>query len=313
MILDPAETGSWLERMRNNGVDNCREYGRFLGQRYASFDNIVWMHGNDYQDHGPDNDQYTTAVALGSRTSTTATSTPCSSTIRSSGSLDDERWAPLIQLNASYTYAPTYEQVLKDYNRANGVPTFMVEATYEFEHNSTEFPVGTPQVLRRQAYWSNLSGATGQLYGNKYTWQFIDGWKDQLDTPGAVQMAYVTALFEPRKWYELVPDQDHTVVTAGFGNLRLRRLRDGGADAQWGAGDGVCALRPHGDGRPEHTQRACDGAVVRSRRGNVYGHSRVAVRQCRRASLYDAGEQCRRAGERRLGARAGKLRQHRCR
>jgi hypothetical protein len=88
----------------------------------------------------------------------------------------------------------------------------------------------TPQILRRQEYWSLLSGATGQLYGNHYTWQFIcpqrdsagncvGGWKDQLDTPGAVQMAYVTALFEPRKWYELVPDQTHTVVTAGFGTF----------------------------------------------------------------------------------------------
>jgi hypothetical protein len=55
------------------------------------------------------------------------------------------------------------------------------------------------------------------MYGNKYTWPFLAGWKEKLDTPGAVQMAYVQALFEPRSWYELVPDQDHTVVTEGRG------------------------------------------------------------------------------------------------
>ena len=50
-----------------------------------------------------------------------------------SGSLDDPAWAPLIDLNASYTYDPTYVQVLKDYNRSNFLPTFMVEAGYEDE------------------------------------------------------------------------------------------------------------------------------------------------------------------------------------
>src|SRR4029079_5897079 len=43
--------------------------------------------------------------------------------------------------------------------------------------------------------------------------------KDQLDTPGATQIAYVKALFESRRWYALVPDQSHTVVTNGFGTF----------------------------------------------------------------------------------------------
>jgi hypothetical protein len=143
------------------------------------------------------------------------------------GSLDDPNWAPIISLNASYTYDPTYEQLLTDYNRNNFLPTFMVEASYEFEQNGP-VPFGTPQQLRRQEYWSLLSGATGQLYGNHYTWQFIcpqrddsgnciGGWKDELNTPGQQQMAYVKALFESRRWYDLVPDQTHTVVTDGLG------------------------------------------------------------------------------------------------
>jgi hypothetical protein len=220
VILDPAETGSWLDVMKSNGIDKCRAYGQFLGKRYASFDNILWMHGNDYhltQLPTADDDAYTTAVTLGIRDFDNRHLHTVQLNYFVSGSLDDERWVPLIDLSASYTYFPTYEQVLKDYNRPNFLPTFMVEANYEFEQNFTDF--GSPQVLRRQEYWSNLSGATGQLYGNKYTWPFIDGWKSQLDTPGAVQMAYVTALFEPRAWYDLVPDQGHTVVTSGFGTF----------------------------------------------------------------------------------------------
>ncbi len=227
VILDPAETGSWLSVMQSNGVNKCREYGRFLGKRYASFDNILWMHGNDYQDHGPANDAYTTAIALGIKDFDTSHIHTVELNYPVSSSLDDSRWTPLIDLNAAYTYQPVYVEVLRDYNLSNFLPTFMVEANYEFEQNFTDF--GSPQILRRQEYGSNLSGATGQLYGNKYTWQFINGWKQQLDTPGAVQMAYVTALFEPRAWYDLVPDQNHTVVTSGFGTF--------------GAGDYVTAAR----------------------------------------------------------------------
>ena len=32
-------------------------------------------------------------------------------------------------------------------------------------------------MLRRQEYWSRLSGATGQLDGTRYTWPFAEGWK----------------------------------------------------------------------------------------------------------------------------------------
>ena len=107
--------------------------------------------------------------------------------------------------------------MLHAYNQSTSVPVFMVEANYEFESNNQDLT--TPAILRRQEYWTALSGATGQLYGNHYTWAFISGWKNHLDTPGAVQMGYVKALFEPRAWYELVPDQAHTVVTAGYGTF----------------------------------------------------------------------------------------------
>jgi hypothetical protein len=222
VMLDPAETGSFLDVIRNNGVEKCRAYGRYLGKRYASFDNLLWFHGNDYAKHTPENDKLTTAIALGIREfdvrhlhtieidweGTWATS------------LDDERWAPLVGLSAAYTYKPVYLPILKDYNRKTDrrVPTFMVESSYEFEHLGGA-QLGDPHQLRMQEYTANLSGAAGQLYGNKFTWPFLPGWKQQLDTPGATQMKYVQALFEPRPWYELMPDQEHKLVTAGFGKF----------------------------------------------------------------------------------------------
>jgi hypothetical protein len=231
VILNPAETISWLDVMRSNGVAKCRTYGQFVGKRYARFDNILWMHGNDFQSWpNPTDDAPVRAVAQGIQDVDPRHLHTVILNFQQSSSLDAPRWAPLIQLNARYTYVPSavgiaagltplYEVLLTDYNRADFLPTFLVEAGYEFEQNSQNYAPGIPRVLRLQAYWSILSGATGHLYGNKYTWQFSAGWKEQLDTPGAVHMACVTALFEPRAWYDLVPDQEHAVVTAGYGTF----------------------------------------------------------------------------------------------
>jgi hypothetical protein len=231
VILNPAETGGWLKAMHSNGGEKCRAYGQFVGKRYERFDNLLWMHGNDFQSWlNPNDDAVVREVARGIQDVDSRHVHTVLLNYQQSSSLDNPSWAPLVQLNASYTYVPSaagitvglkplYEAVQTEYGRSNFLPTFLAEAGYEFEKNSENYAPGIPRVLRMQAYWSLLSGATGHLYGNKYTWQFIDGWKEQLDTPGAVQMAYVSTLFESRAWYDLVPDLKHTVVTAGFGKF----------------------------------------------------------------------------------------------
>jgi hypothetical protein len=135
-----------------------------------------------------------------------------------SSSLDNPNWRPVIDLNATYTYSPTYAQLLLDYARADFLPNFMVEANYEFENAYNE-PNGGAQTLRRQEYWTMLSGATGQLYGNGYTWPFVPGWQSFLDTTGAIQVGYMASLFRARAWHNLVPDVTHRTVTAGYGTF----------------------------------------------------------------------------------------------
>ncbi len=49
VLLDPAETGSWLSVLEANGVDKARAYGKFLGNRFKDMPNIIWMSGNDFQ------------------------------------------------------------------------------------------------------------------------------------------------------------------------------------------------------------------------------------------------------------------------
>jgi chitodextrinase len=219
VFLDPIETGGWLSTLESNGATKDYNYGLYLGARYKNFPNIVWLNGNDFQTWtNPADDADATAVAEGIKAEDPNHIQTVELNYDASSSLDDLNWAPIVSLNAAYTYYPTYAEVLHAYNQSSSVPVFMVEANYEFENN-TGMDYGSPATLRRQEYWTMLSGATGQLYGNHYTWSFISGWQSNLDTPGVAQLQYVTALFAPREWYNLVPDQNHAVVTAGYGTF----------------------------------------------------------------------------------------------
>jgi hypothetical protein len=216
VLLDPCETGSWLSVMLDNGAAKCRDYGRYLGDRYRDRDNIIWMSGNDFQDwRNPASDEVARSVALGILDNDARHLHTAELDYLVSSSLDDTTWASILGLNATYTYYPTYARLRQDYHRLDYLPNFMVEANYEFE--SLQGPTTTAPILRKQEYWTMTSGATGQLYGNGYTWPFAYGWQSNLDTPGAVQIGYLKTFFEPRAWFELVPDTAHTLVTAGYG------------------------------------------------------------------------------------------------
>jgi hypothetical protein len=214
IILDPAETIDHLKILVANGPEKCRAFGQYLGRRYRKFPNILWMSGNDFQGwREPKNDEAALALAKGIRETDPDHLHTIELNYEVSGSLDDPNWEPVISATCAYTYYPTYAQVLKEYNRPNFLPVIMIESDYEFERNAT------PAVLRRQEYWTILAGGCGQVYGSGPIWPFADNWKTVLDSPGSVQMAWVKALFEPRAWFELIPDQKHKLVTSGYGTF----------------------------------------------------------------------------------------------
>ena len=217
VLLDPIETGEWLDVLRANGVAKAFAYGEYLGKHFRTFSNIIWMHGNDFQSwRDAADDAVVQAVALGIKAADPTRVHTVELNYPTSGSLDDPSWAPIIELDAAYTYFPSYAQVLSEYNHADFKPVFLVESTYEFEQSSDE---DSTQILRRQEYWAALSGAAGQLYGSFYTWRFGSGWESHLDTPGIIQLSYLKNLLASRKWYDLIPDQDHVVVTQGYNSF----------------------------------------------------------------------------------------------
>jgi hypothetical protein len=221
VFLDPIETGGWLATLRNDGLAAATAYGTYVGSRYAKFDNIVWQSGNDFQSwQTASDDALVSAVAKAIKAADPRHLQSIELSYNTSSSTDDPTWVPIIGLDAAYTYYPTYAQVLHSYNRATAqpMPTYLVESTYDNE-NLVIGHIATTQDLRMEEYWTLLSGGTGLLYGNHYTWTFASGWQQNLDTAGAHQIAYLRALFGTRPWQDLVPDQTHTVVTSGYGTF----------------------------------------------------------------------------------------------
>jgi hypothetical protein len=97
----------------------------------------------------------------------------------------------------------------------------MGEANYENEDYDGH-ETGGPYVLRLQEYWTMTSGATGQLYGNHDMWDDGTDWAYEsrhLDTAGVAQLKIMHAFFNSLAWYNLVPDQAHKFLIAGYGTF----------------------------------------------------------------------------------------------
>jgi Protein of unknown function (DUF4038)/Putative collagen-binding domain of a collagenase len=233
VFIDPIETIGWLPTLRNNGLSADYAYGQYLGSRYKHFPNVAWLNGNDFAPwRTPGDDALVLAVAKGIKSTDPghiqtvelllrAHHTPhwrTRSELYTSSAFDDPVWIPLTAINGAYTDGPTYIQMLHSYNQKPVAPAYLVEAHYELERVGNPSDYGTPSVLRREEYWTMLSGGKGQFYGNFYTWSFQDGWQSNIDTVGVKQLEIWKHLFTSLPWQDLVPDQDHSIVTAGLGD-----------------------------------------------------------------------------------------------
>ena len=231
VFLDPMETNGWLPTLRNNGVEAASSFGRYLGNRYKRFPNVGWISGNDFVTwKNPKDDALEQAVAKGIKSVAPHQIQTVELNYETSSSFDDPTWIPIIDINGTYTYSPTYIQMLHSYNQKPVAPVYLQEAHYDQENVGHPPDYGTPPTLRREEYWSMLTGATGQFYGNFYTWSFSPGWKYYIDTAGVKQLTLWKNFFLSLPWYDLVPDQDHSVVTAGFGTYGDFKTRVSNSD-----------------------------------------------------------------------------------
>lgn len=223
IILAPLYLGccndGWAQALSNNNTEaDARWFGEWIGNRYKNFPNLVYVWGNDLN---PGDLQAKIRAMAEGALAKDPNHLHTYHAIPETSSLDawpaGESW---LTVNATYTYNPAVQvKCLQDYNRAPVVPYFLFESQYENEQRSL------PIQQRKQAYVAVLSGAAGHHYGNNPIWHMngMPGdnsltWKDHLNDPARAALPLVKALVESRAWYELIPDQNHSVVTAGYGS-----------------------------------------------------------------------------------------------
>ncbi|MBI1387271.1 MAG: DUF4038 domain-containing protein [bacterium] len=223
---DKATDGWYLPLFQNNSVEDCRWYGEWIGERYRDFPNLIYVIGND-REPGALREKMN-AIAEGIRAQDGGTHLM---TYHARPGLSaTEAWPPneypWMTVNCTYQYGDVWKKSLEDYNRKPTMPFFLFESRYENEKFGSNPIVGTVLQVRRQAYESVLSGSCGHHYGNSPVWAmnaapwYPNGkapWKESLNDPGATSLLpNIKTLFESRRWYDLVPDQGHTVVTKGY-------------------------------------------------------------------------------------------------
>lgn len=224
VLLTPIYLGyvgteeGWMEELVKLKPEKCLEYGQYLGKRYKDFDNIIWVMGGDR--NPKDVIEKVDLIALGIREFDkrhlfTAHGNSEPSTPEQFGS---GGW---LDINSSYSCERVHERLSSDYNHHPILPTFLIESCYEGEHSSSQVQI------RRQAYWAILCGGFGHVFGNNPLWHYdgpglypINGtWQQAMDLPGSVDMMYWGRLFRSRSWFDLVPDQNHEVITGGLGEF----------------------------------------------------------------------------------------------
>ena len=217
VLLAPVYLGyagtdeGWFDEIVKLEPEKCLAYGQYLGKRYKGFDNIIWVMGGDRRPG--EVVEKIDLIALGIREFDKRHLFTAHGLHEYSAAEDfaGGRW---ININATYAHEIPHEKLLEDCNRNPVMPFFLIETTYEGEHNASIVQV------RRQAYWAVLCGGFGHVMGNRPIWLFDPGWQIAMDLPGSVGMMHWGKLFRSRPWFDLVPDQKHEVVTGGLGEFR---------------------------------------------------------------------------------------------
>jgi len=212
---------SWDEVQYRNGVDKCRTYGNYLGNRFKKYSNILWIMGGDRDPLREETVQRAMAEGIKATSPHQLMSYHAASSHSSTDVFGNEVW---LDFSMIYSYfrgkegvwtmemPQVYEVALKENNKTPRKAFILGEAQYEDEKG------GSAQVVRRQAFWSLLSGGSGGCYGSS-VWEFRNNWREKLHLTGANQMELYFKIFNNLPWYLFRPDSTDEILVEGRGTI----------------------------------------------------------------------------------------------
>jgi GH18 family chitinase/lysophospholipase L1-like esterase len=235
VFLDPIYLGygcgseGWAKEIQSASEAQMTDWGKYVGNRYKNYPNIVWVIGAD-ADPSPSvcnaqaklDDVANGIKSVDPNHPFTAHNSGGQMAITPYKNDANAKW-----LNVNDVYQESSSGFatagLSAYQYSPTMPYFLIEAYYENEHSMTQ------PALRSESYQTVLSGGFGHIFGNCPMWHFNSDttgsfclnslqWKNQLTSQGTMNMMYFGKLFNSRNWYDLVPDTTHSAITSGGGS-----------------------------------------------------------------------------------------------
>ncbi|WP_428659753.1 DUF4038 domain-containing protein [Runella sp.] len=210
---------NWFEVQHTNGVDKCRNFGSYLGRRFGKHSNVLWIMGGDRDPLREEAVQRAMAEGIKETAPNQLLTYHAASSHSSTDVFSAEKW---LDLSMIYTYfrgkqgawtsdmPHVYEAALKESQKSPRKAFILGESQYEDEN------AGNALIIRRQAYWSLLSGGSGQCYGSSL-WSFEDNWREKLSLPGTAQMNLFYKIMNGLPWYLSRPDTTSEFLVEGRG------------------------------------------------------------------------------------------------
>lgn len=191
-------------------TSNARQFGQFLGTRYATRRNVMWVLGGDKAAGGEELVWRELAAGLDSGGGTTVkpqTYLPADDQ-SSTTWLNGEAWPEFhgVQSDQVLNYAGALAARTAAYGNAGPRPWVNLHPTYEGGSRSA-------LDARRDAYWCWLAGAAGHTYGHQSVWDFDADYSSALTAEAAVDMAFYKNVILSRPRLE----PDNAQVTTGNG------------------------------------------------------------------------------------------------
>jgi hypothetical protein len=228
---DKVFKSTWGQGPEIFNPTNARTYGRYLGNRYKTRPNMIWILGGDRNPREGSSDvAIWQAMAagiqdgVGGPDKALLTYHPQPNGLEGGASkwFQSDSWFDFnMHQNGHCRFTPVYDHISVSYNRQPTKPTMDAEPIYE-DHpvcfNAKDLGTSNAYDVRQYAYLDLFAGAFGHTYGCHDIWQMysptrpaVNGphiyWSEALDLPGANQMTYVRRLITSRPILDRVPDQ----------------------------------------------------------------------------------------------------------
>lgn len=205
---------------------NAKIYGHWIGSRYKSKINIIWVLGGDRLPRNANDVAIWNAMGEGIMEATKNKAVisfhPQPSDSGSATWFHKETWLAFNMFQSGHCRDNTiYDKIQLAYNLTPVKPVIDAEPIYE-DHpvcfNVKELGTSSAYDVRKYAYLDLFAGAFGHTYGCHDVWQMfspkhepVNGphmyWYEALNLPGASQMQFVRKLIESHPMLDRIPDQ----------------------------------------------------------------------------------------------------------